>query len=67
MKSGCYYCGSTDDTRPYGPGASQVCFPCVTSDPERDAAAVAVFVAQLEAAAAISPIVLLDEDGPNPA
>lgn len=54
--SECYYCGSTDRAlRPYGPGGSWVCLPCITATPERDAAAGAVFGALLDAAQAVSP------------
>lgn len=64
---GCHYCGTEEDLRPYGPGGSWVCYPCVTSDPERNETARRSFLAQLDAAAAISPVVLIGDDGPNPA
>lgn len=63
---GCHYCGTTEDTRPYGPGGSDVCHPCATATPERNEAARQVFLVQVDAAAAISPIVFLGDDGPEP-
>ncbi len=30
----CEDCGKLSDTRPYGPGGSRVCFPCLDKDPE---------------------------------
>jgi hypothetical protein len=66
----CHYCGQTEDVTggqmPFGPAGASVCFPCVTSDPERDAAATEVF-RELEAeACAASPIgaVVLSNDAP---
>lgn len=64
----CHYCGNNEDLRPYGPGGSFICYPCATATPEREAETARAFYVQLEAAAAISPIVVLniDEGGPNP-
>lgn len=36
----CCYCGKPDaeaETRPYGPGGADICRPCATSTPEREA------------------------------
>lgn len=66
----CYYCGCSDrELRPYGPGGSRVCHPCVTSNPERNRQAQNAFGALLDAAENISPtgIVAIGEpDGPRP-
>jgi hypothetical protein len=66
----CHYCGTTDDTRPYGPGGSSICFPCMKADPEREKTAEQSFVAQVEAAAAMSPyrvvVVNTAAGGPEP-
>lgn len=65
MTGTCHYCGPTDRAlRPYGPGGSTVCLPCVTATPERNAAAGAVFGTLLEAAAVFGPVVLDTEKGP---
>lgn len=65
----CHYCGATDrETRPYGPGASSVCFPCATATPEREQRAAGAYLAQLEAVAAVAPggvVVIGTEDGPT--
>jgi hypothetical protein len=50
----CHYCNEEGDTRPYGPGGSPVCHPCITSDPERNKAAQEAFNAQVFAALAIA-------------
>ena len=31
----CQTCGKTDETRPYGPNGSEICFQCAFSTPER--------------------------------
>ena len=65
--TGCHYCGSTDDTRPYGPGGTEVCFPCTTASPDRDARAGAAFTVQLDAAATAGEgTITLTERGPEP-
>lgn len=33
----CYRCGSENDTKPWGPGRSQICADCACSDPELEA------------------------------
>jgi len=61
--SGCHYCGTTErDLRPYGPGGSNVCLPCVEADPAREEAAMNAFAAMLDAAEATGggPPVLTD-------
>lgn len=64
----CHYCGTDKELRPYGPGGSWVCYPCVTATPERDAAAGQVFITLIDAAAATTEtgVVLVDEQGPRP-
>lgn len=51
----CFYCGERTETRPYGPGGTDVCLPCVEADPEREKAAKANFHALIEMAQAASP------------
>jgi len=43
MNPTCFYCGTEDGLRPYGPDRSPVCHPCVSSDPERNRAAEKMF------------------------
>ena len=68
MSGTCHYCGPTDrELRPYGPGGSDVCHPCATATPEREAAAQAAFGALLDATGAVSPVVAIGtESGPQP-
>lgn len=67
MKRSCHYCGTTEkDLRPYGPGGSDVCYPCAMETPEREAAAQAAFGALLDGAGAVTPIVAIGTDaGPT--
>lgn len=61
----CFYCKEEADTRPYGPGAADVCLPCVQSDPERNRLATAAFSAQVNAALATigdNGLVIIDSD-----
>ena len=52
----CHYCGTDErELRPYGPGGSSICFPCMKASPEREAEAGRNFGAQLDAARAVSP------------
>ncbi len=71
----CHYCGITatdlapNELRPYGPGGSDVCYPCMKADPARETAAAAVYRTLLEAAAAASPTTAAEvgtPDGPRP-
>ena len=67
----CYYCMEEKDpeaVRPYGPGASYVCLPCIEDDPVRNDLAVSCFLTQLDAAEALSTngIVIDTVDGPQP-
>ena len=66
----CHYCGTTErELRPYGPGGSWLCHPCMKASPEREAAAKAAFGALLDGAEAISPhgvAVIGQESGPQP-
>ena len=70
MTAGCHYCGTTDETRPYGPGGSLICYSCMMADPEREKAAIASFQAQMVAAEAMSPVgavvINLGHGGPQP-
>jgi hypothetical protein len=67
MTRACHYCGTTEELRPYGPGGADICFPCMKATPEREATASGAFGALLDAAAAISPIVMIGQDtGPEP-
>lgn len=55
-REGCHYCGTTErELRPYGPGGSPLCFPCMTASPEREQAAKNTFGALVDANEAISP------------
>lgn len=65
----CHYCGPTDrELRPYGPGGSDVCFPCATATPEREEQMAAAFGALLDANSRIGSgaVVIGDESGPRP-
>lgn len=61
----CYVCHQTGDLRPYGPKGAMICFPCMKSDPEREAEAHRQFGAQIDAC---GPIAILDgsNTGPRP-
>jgi len=63
MDGSCHYCGTTKgDLRPYGPGGSSVCFPCVKNSPEREKVAREEFLRQLDAAGSV---VELTPNGPK--
>ncbi len=66
----CCYCGSTKrEMRPYGPGGSMTCFPCMKSSPDRERAAEQAYHALLDGATVISPsgaVAIGTEDGPVP-
>lgn len=66
----CARCGEVEDTRPYGPGGTQICMPCVRSDPQLEATVVSAFLTQLDAAVAMvgdGGIVIMDAgNGPVP-
>lgn len=69
MSGICHYCGPTDrELRPYGPGGSDVCFPCATATPERETAAQRAFGALLEGVSAVTPgpVMIGTPDGPVP-
>jgi hypothetical protein len=59
----CHYCDSSDDLRPYGPNGAPICFRCMKASPDREAAAVSMFAAQLEAA---GPVAVATRHGPVP-
>lgn len=70
IAAACYYCGAADqELRPYGPGGSWVCCPCVKATPERNAAAEGAYGALLDAAAALTTsgvIAIGETTGPRP-
>lgn len=61
----CYYCGTSEQLRPYGPGGAPLCFDCMKADPEREVKATQAFDALVEAALAVSPnrTVIVDGKG----
>lgn len=59
----CHYCRMPGELRPYGPNGAWLCFHCMIASPEREAAAKAVFGAQLDAA---GPVAVATRDGPVP-
>ena len=66
--TGCYYCGTSDDLRPYGPGGAPLCFPCMKADPAREEEAERQFTVITEAAEAASPygVAVITPDGVSP-
>lgn len=68
IERGCHYCGTTSDTRPYGPGGAPICFDCMKASPEREAQAAGNFGALLSASEAVSPTgtTILSSKGPDP-
>jgi len=66
----CHYCGPTgEEMRPYGPEGADVCYPCATATPERNAETLARYQTLVEAAVAVSPTGLIaigEETGPRP-
>lgn len=66
----CHYCGPTDrELRPYGPGGSTICHPCMKATPEREESAKAAFGALLDGSAAISTtgvVAIGEASGPRP-
>lgn len=63
----CYYCeGNEEETRPYGPGGTDVCFTCAMSTPERREVTSNNFHAQLSMVAAVSDTIVIGTDkGPT--
>jgi len=65
----CYLCHKAEEDdpevelRPYGPNGAWLCFDCMIASPEREAAAKAVFGAQLDAAGQVA---VATRDGPVP-
>lgn len=43
MSRSCFYCGTVEDLRPYGPDRNPICFQCMMADPEREKTAAAYF------------------------
>ena len=74
MANKCGTCGREEnfpaipesELRPYGPGGEPICFTCAFKDEESEQSAMANFAAQLDAANAISPVVMLGPNGPEP-
>lgn len=62
----CHYCGKPGNLRPYGPGGSWVCAPCVSGGDAREDAAATNFLALLDAAQAMSPIGVVVDAGSGP-
>ena len=64
----CHFCGTTEsELRPYGPGGSDICFPCMKADPEREAAAQGAYGALLEAAGSMTGVASIGTSaGPQP-
>jgi hypothetical protein len=69
----CYYCGVTKgelaqqgrELRPYGPGGSDTCFPCMKATPERERAAQGAFGALLDATSLLGLTAIGDDRGPR--
>lgn len=63
----CHACDTTTALRPYGPGGTWTCFPCMKATPEREAQAAAAFGALLEGALAVSPdgVAIIDAREPT--
>lgn len=65
----CHYCGPTErELRPYGPGGSEICFPCMKATPEREEAAKNAFGGLLDAVEVVSPgpVMIGTSEGPVP-
>jgi len=61
----CYYCGSTGkELRPYGPGGSDVCFPCAMETPEREAEAKSIFGVLTDMTGSLGVTLIGTEQGP---
>lgn len=58
------------ELRPYGPGGALICYRCMIATPESEEQAKRAFMAQLEAAAAVSPegvaVIGDGHNGPTP-
>jgi hypothetical protein len=66
---GCHYCSTTiRELRPYGPGGSMICFPCMKADSERERSVEEAFYALLQANAVIGNgvVAIGTSDGPVP-
>jgi len=63
-KRTCMYCGkASKDLRPYGRGGRDICFACMKVDPEREAEAKRMFLAQMNGT---GPFVIEPGVGPVP-
>lgn len=65
----CYKCDQLNgpkerELRPYGPGGQPICYECASATPETDAAAMAEFGRQLDAADKTTGVALLTKEGP---
>lgn len=68
-KLACETCGSTDETRPYGPRGSLICFACAFASPEARQRTEEAYRNQLqgaEKAAGGGPVVIGKAQGPYP-
>lgn len=45
--STCFYCHKIRETRPYGPGGVDICFPCMKEDSERERRAGEIFAQKI--------------------
>jgi hypothetical protein len=62
--SKCQFCKQEKELRPYGPKGECICFECMTSTPEMEAAAKIQFSCQLESSGCVA--VIGTEAGPHP-
>jgi len=61
----CYYCGPTEkELRPYGPGGSNTCYPCMKESPEREQQAIGAFGALIQLTDITGVTVIGTEKGP---
>lgn len=71
-KRECYLCGSSRETRPYGPDRLWVCWPCRARDPKLNKICEAVFAGLLQTAKEVSiktcgkSCIVLTQEGPKP-
>lgn len=68
MSRSCFYCGTVEDTRPYGPDRKPICFQCMMADPEREKTAAAYFREAVQTMSGASNVntVIVDENGVSP-
>lgn len=69
MEKVCVHCGTDKDLRPYGPGGSWTCFPCMNASPELTAIAEKIYEDAICAAYEASRtgvVIIGEETGPRP-